>query len=184
MGRMIFVLFLAFGAMPLHAEEMVVADNPILPGWYADPQIRLFGSTYWIFPTASCDFKEQTYLDAFSSKDLKNWKKHSNVLSTNAFPWAKGAVWAPDAIEKGGKYYADSKGGPKWLECPAQAKKNTGTLGYDVSYAYNVNCFGRTQAAPGQKYLKKPSWAIITNTPKIINALLNLKLSPILNAAK
>lgn len=105
MGRMIFVLFLAFGAMALHAEEMVVADNPILPGWYADPQIRLFGSTYWIFPTASCDFKEQTYLDAFSSKDLKNWKKHPNVLSTNAFPWAKGAVWAPDAIEKGGKYY-------------------------------------------------------------------------------
>jgi prepilin-type processing-associated H-X9-DG protein/prepilin-type N-terminal cleavage/methylation domain-containing protein len=60
-------------------------------------------------------------------------------------------------FEKSGKYYADSRGGPEWLACPAQAKKNTGTLGYDVSYAYNVNCFGRTQADPGQKYLKKPS---------------------------
>ncbi len=60
-------------------------------------------------------------------------------------------------FEKGGKYYADSAGGPSWLTCPAQIKKNTGTLGHDVSYAYNINCFGRNQADPGQKHLKKPS---------------------------
>ena len=60
-------------------------------------------------------------------------------------------------FEKSGKYYADNKGGPDWLECPTQAKKDTGTLGYDVSYAYNANCFGRNMDDPGQKFLKKPS---------------------------
>ena len=100
MGRVIvFCLLMAF------AVDSLQANNPILPDWYADPQIRLYGDTYWIFPTPSKEFKEQIYLDAFSSKDLKTWKKHPNIMTTNAFPWAKGAVWAPDAIEKGGRYY-------------------------------------------------------------------------------
>ena len=100
MGRVIvFCLLMAFAVDSLHA------NNPILPDWYADPQIRLYGDTYWIFPTPSKEFKEQIYLDAFSSKDLKTWKKHPNIMTTNAFPWAKGAVWAPDAIEKSGRYY-------------------------------------------------------------------------------
>ena len=25
--------------------------NPIFGGWYADPQIRCYGDTYWVFPT-------------------------------------------------------------------------------------------------------------------------------------
>ena len=26
---------------------------PIFDGWYADPQIRRYGDTYWVFPTRS-----------------------------------------------------------------------------------------------------------------------------------
>jgi hypothetical protein len=29
----------------------VAARNPIVPGWYADPEIRVFGDRYWIYPT-------------------------------------------------------------------------------------------------------------------------------------
>src|SRR3546814_14354687 len=29
------------------------AENPIVPGWYADPEIRVFGDRYWIYPTYS-----------------------------------------------------------------------------------------------------------------------------------
>ena len=77
--------------------------NPIVPGWYADPEIRLYGKTYWIYPTYSDDFGtpdrsraftpeqtrmraqsdliwepylKQTFLNAFSSPDLVNWTKH------------------------------------------------------------------------------------------------------------
>ena len=37
--------------------------NPILDGWYADPQIRLYGDTYWIFPTYSHGYNDQLFLD-------------------------------------------------------------------------------------------------------------------------
>ena len=79
--------------------------NPLFDGWYADPQIRVFGKEYWIFPTYSHEFAEQTFLDAFSSTDLKAWTKHERVLSTNEISWARGCFWAPDAQEKDGRYY-------------------------------------------------------------------------------
>ena len=81
------------------------AGNPVLPGWYADPQIRRYGETYWIYPTYSHAFKDQVFFDAFSSRDLKTWTKHEKILTTNAVAWARGALWAPDAHEKDGKYY-------------------------------------------------------------------------------
>jgi len=27
------------------------SGNPILPGWYADPEARIFNGEYWIYPT-------------------------------------------------------------------------------------------------------------------------------------
>lgn len=47
------------------------ASNPIFEGWYADPQIRKFGNEYWVFPTVSDKFDEQTFFDAFSSSDIR-----------------------------------------------------------------------------------------------------------------
>ena len=79
--------------------------NPVFDGWYADPQIRIYGDTYWVFPTTSARFGDQTSFDAFSSRDMKIWTKHPRILTTNEVTWAKGALWAPDAHEIGGKYY-------------------------------------------------------------------------------
>jgi hypothetical protein len=45
------------------------SGNPILPGWYADPEAHVFDGQYWIFPTYSAPYAEQTFLDAFSSRD-------------------------------------------------------------------------------------------------------------------
>ena len=107
------------------------AENPIVPGWYADPEIRVFDGQYWIYPTYSDHaevpdvserFNErqaklreqkalrpsyyiQTFFNAFSSPDLVNWTKHSHVLDVENVEWAAYAVWAPSAIEKDGKYY-------------------------------------------------------------------------------
>ena len=47
----------------------------------------------------------QTYMDAFSSKDLVNWTKHPKVLTTDAVKWVKYAMWAPAILEHKGKYY-------------------------------------------------------------------------------
>jgi len=87
------------------ALSSVAAANPLFEGWYADPQIRSFGGTYWIYPTTSTNFSEQTQFDCFSSPDLKTWKRHGRILSTNEIAWARGCLWAPDVQEKDGRYY-------------------------------------------------------------------------------
>ena len=79
--------------------------NPIFDGWYADPQMRRYGDTWWVFPTISGAFAKQLGFDAFSSKDMKTWTRHPGVLTTNDVAWAKGAMWAPDAHEVDGRYY-------------------------------------------------------------------------------
>ena len=106
------------------------ASNPIVPGWYADPEIRIFDHQYWIYPTLSDvsgkpdpqhftrtqkamrtqhmvhpSYAAQTYMDAFSSPDLVHWTRHRHVLDVANVAWAAYAVWAPSAIEVGGRYY-------------------------------------------------------------------------------
>lgn len=80
-------------------------NNPVFPGWYADPEGVIFGKEYWIYPTYSAAYEQQVFFDAFSSPDLVTWTKHSRILDTNAVTWAKRAMWAPAAIEKDGRYY-------------------------------------------------------------------------------
>ena len=106
------------------------SGNPVFNGWYADPEAIIYGDTYWIFPTYSDDFGEppappilspfqkdiqkntinpqylkQTFLDAFSSKDLVTWEKHSKVLDIKDISWAAYSIWAPSVIHANNKYY-------------------------------------------------------------------------------
>src|SRR5882672_5176522 len=81
------------------------SGNPILPGWYADPEARIFEHEYWIYPTYSAPYDEQTFLDAFSSSDLVTWTKHPRVVDTTRIKWAKRAVWAPSIVEEDGSYF-------------------------------------------------------------------------------
>lgn len=92
----------------LHAADPATtphSGNPIFPGWYADPEAKVFGKQYWIYPTYSARYEEQTFLDAFSSPDLVHWTKHSRVLDTNSVTWARRAMWAPAVTEKDGRYF-------------------------------------------------------------------------------
>ena len=86
-------------------EAAPASGNPIFPGWYADPEIRLFNGEYWIFPTYSAAYNDQTFFDAFSSKDLVTWAKHERILDTAHVTWAKRAVWAPTVVKRGENYY-------------------------------------------------------------------------------
>ncbi len=87
------------------ATREAASGNPIIEGWYADPEGAVFGERYWIFPTYSAPYDEQLHFDAFSSPDLVTWTKHERVLTSAAVSWAKRAMWAPSAIEKNGRYY-------------------------------------------------------------------------------
>ncbi|MBQ2821668.1 MAG: glycoside hydrolase family 43 protein, partial [Thermoguttaceae bacterium] len=94
-----------FFALSLIGLNIAQAENPIFPGWYADPEVIIYGDTYWIYPTYSAPFNDQTFFDAFSSKDLVNWTKHEKILTTKEVTWARRAMWAPSVLQKDGKYY-------------------------------------------------------------------------------
>ena len=92
-------------------QQPKTSGNPVFPGWYADPEGVVFGDEYWIYPTYSAPYDEQTFMDAFSSKDLVNWTKHPKVLSKENISWFKRALWAPAVIHANDKYYIlDTKG--------------------------------------------------------------------------
>jgi inosine-uridine nucleoside N-ribohydrolase len=85
--------------------EVSMSGNPILPGWYADPEAIIMDGKYWIFPTSSLSYDEQVFLDAFSSKDLVNWEKHSHIIDSASVKWVKRAMWAPAIVKKSDNYY-------------------------------------------------------------------------------
>jgi beta-xylosidase len=87
------------------SEEVTMSGNPVVEGWYADPEGIIYDDTYWIYPTWSDMYEEQTFFDCFSSKDLVNWTKHSRILDNTEVKWAERAMWAPSVIRKDGKYY-------------------------------------------------------------------------------
>ncbi|WP_295653714.1 glycoside hydrolase family 43 protein [uncultured Mucilaginibacter sp.] len=98
--RYYFTIISFFFSVNLFAQ-----NNPVIPGWYADPEGIKYGNTYWIFPTYSATYKKQVFFDGFSSTDLVHWTKHPRILDTSAIKWAKRAMWAPSVLQKGGKYY-------------------------------------------------------------------------------
>lgn len=89
--------------IPVQAQKM--SGNPLFPGWYADPEGAVFGNRYWIYPTYSDAYEKQVFLDAFSSRDLIKWKKHSHILDTAAVKWAHKAMWAPAIVHKDDRYF-------------------------------------------------------------------------------
>ena len=102
-----FVL-LACGLLVLDAgaaAQTARSGNPILPGWYADPEAHVFDGEYWIYPTYSAPYGQQVFMDAFSSRDLVTWTKHERVLDIADVSWATRALWAPSIVEKDGWYY-------------------------------------------------------------------------------
>ncbi len=81
-----------------------LASNPVLEGYFADPEILYAHKTgkYYIYPTSD-GFTgwAGTYFKAFSSADLKNWKDEGVILNLQKdVGWAEKNAWAPCIIEK------------------------------------------------------------------------------------
>lgn len=103
--KMLFIIMLASFCNEVIAQKNITSGNPVLKGWYADPEGTIIKNEYWIYPTWSDVYDKQVFFDAFSSPDLVTWTKHNKVLDTSNVKWAKRAVWAPAIVEKDGKYY-------------------------------------------------------------------------------
>jgi len=97
--------FANIAAQENKASNSQKSGNPIIEGWYADPEGVILNKQYWIFPTFSAKYKDQVFLDAFSSNDLTNWKKHSRIIDTSVIKWAYMAMWAPSIVKKDKQYF-------------------------------------------------------------------------------
>ena len=93
------------------------AQNPVIKGLYsADPTARVFEGKVWLFPSHDIIspveperrwFCMEDY-HVFSSEDLVNWTDHGVILDQKNVPWGNPegySMWAPDCVEKDGKYY-------------------------------------------------------------------------------
>ncbi len=86
-------------------EVSAYADaNPVLDGYYADPDILYAEKTgkYYIYPTTDGFYKwGGYYFKTFSSSDLLNWKDEGTILNLRGdVSWANRNAWAPCIIEK------------------------------------------------------------------------------------
>ncbi|MGM9478374.1 family 43 glycosylhydrolase [Pedobacter sp. GSP4] len=84
--------------------NVAVANNPVLKGYYADPEILYSNKTakYYIYPTSDGFTNwSGTYFKTFSSTDLVNWKDEGKILDLEKdVSWAKKNAWAPTIIEQ------------------------------------------------------------------------------------
>jgi len=94
------------------------ATNPlILDQFTADPTARVFEGRVYVYPSHDILatpghgrpgwFCMEDY-HVFSSENLTDWQDHGVIVRQTGVPWAAPdayAMWAPDCVEKGGKYY-------------------------------------------------------------------------------
>lgn len=133
-------------------DEPLAKGNPIFEGWYADPEVIIFSDEFWIYPTFSCAFEKQTFFDAFSSRDLRHWKKYEKILDTTIITWAKQAMWAPSIVNKDNRYF---------LFFGANDVQRPGRKSYDPNN--DINHYGgigiavsNNPGGPYKDYLGKP----------------------------
>jgi hypothetical protein len=95
-----------------------LGQNPIiLDQFTADPTARVFKERVYVFPSHDIPatpgrgragwFVMEDY-HVFSSSNLTDWTDHGVIVSQNKVNWVDSttfSMWAPDCIEKNGKYY-------------------------------------------------------------------------------
>lgn len=104
----------------------VSGHKVILPDFHADPSARVFGDKLYIYPShdpnGAHSFNEMADWHVFSTDDMLTWTDHGVIFSLKDIAWADEQAWAPDCIERNGKYYfyftADSQIGVAVSDSP------------------------------------------------------------------
>ena len=115
-----------------------LAQNPIIRDQFtADPTARVFNNKVYLFPSHDIKppvgqrqdwFCMEDY-HVFSSENLTDWTDHGVIVTQNKVPWVRPnsySMWAPDCVEKNGKYY---------FYFPSAPKEGRGGFGVGVAIA-------------------------------------------------
>lgn len=103
-GTKEYTLNLPDGSTSKYTVEAATANNPVLDGFYADPEIIYSekDQKFYLYPTSDgFDSWSGTYFKTFSSKDLVHWEDEGVVLDLKKdVSWANRNAWAPCIAEK------------------------------------------------------------------------------------
>ena len=92
-------------------------QNPIIRDQYtADPTARVFNGKVYLYPSHDIvppvgqrkDWFCMEDYHVFSSANLTDWTDHGTIITQQQVPWGKAdgySMWAPDCVERHGKYY-------------------------------------------------------------------------------
>lgn len=88
---------------------------------FGDPYIlRTTGGRYYMYGTGN---GAENGFVAYSSADLKNWKREGQVYyGNNKNGWGENSYWAPEVYERNGKYYLFYSA--QWKENPGKELEN------------------------------------------------------------
>jgi hypothetical protein len=106
------------GAFTMWMVTQGFAQNPLIMDQFtADPSARVFNGRVYVYPSHDIPCTEEKGrpgwfcmedYHVFSSSNLIDWTDHGTIVKQNEVPWARPnnyAMWAPDCIEKDGKYF-------------------------------------------------------------------------------
>jgi hypothetical protein len=113
-----FKTILAFVVVMVISQGKSDAQNPIIRNQFsADPTARVFNGKVFLFPSHDILAVEgkgrpgwfcMADYHVFSSNNLTQWVDHGVVVSQNKVNWVDStsySMWAPDCVERNGKYY-------------------------------------------------------------------------------
>lgn len=93
----------------LMLASTAAAQNPVVQTCYTtDPAPMVYDDTFYIYTghdENNADFFWMQEWRIYSSKDMVNWTDHGSPLAIEDFKWADDRAWAPQCIERDGKFY-------------------------------------------------------------------------------
>ncbi len=133
----LFLLTTLLFALP--SAGRLSAQNPFITDQFtADPTARVFNGKVYVYPSHDILAVEgkgrpgwfcmEDY-HVFSSPNLVDWTDHGVIVSQHNVPWVDStsySMWAPDCVEKNGKYY---------FYFPARQKGNDPRQGFTIGVA-------------------------------------------------
>lgn len=138
------------------AVSATKAQNPIINHQFsADPTARVFNGRIYLFPShdiiSPVEPEKKWFSMAdyhvFSSDNLTDWTDHGVILSQEQVPWGNPkaySMWAPDCVEKDGKYYFFFPDAPK----PLATDKDGRSHGFGIGVATADHPYGPYKALP------------------------------------
>lgn len=100
---------LIFSALFASAALTANAQNPIVQTHFTtDPAPMVSGDRLYVYTghdENDADFFWMQEWRVYSTADMVNWTDHGSPLAIESFSWADDRAWAPQCVERNGKFY-------------------------------------------------------------------------------